>query len=208
MSNPKRLGFFIIVFLAGFSLLLLLFFLIWMLLGREAVPAGYLAAVGAFSGVTSTVAILVGGFMAFRQLSEVANSRHLAVSDKLFEELNSDENIAARRWVFQDLPDDPSQGIVSLTPEGQAAVKRVLNSLDRVAFLTQAGWVPENLVMPWMHPMIAKSWEKLGPYIRYEQARRHEPYYYEKVCSLAERCHQWRIEHLEDVKINWVKDAL
>lgn len=208
MFYSKRLLFFIALFITGFTVLLLLFYLVWIILGREALPAGFLAAVGAFSGVTSTVAILVGGFMAFRQLAEVANSRHLAVSDKLFEELNSDENIAARRWVFQNLPDDPSLGMESLTPEGQVAVKRVLNSLDRVAFLTQAGWVPENLVMPWMHPMIAKSWEKLGPYIQYERTHRNEPYYYEKVDDLAKRCHQWRIAHLEDVRINWVKDAL
>jgi hypothetical protein len=208
MSPSKRLLFFIIVCIAVFFFLLVLYYLAWLILGREAVPEGYLVAIGVLSSATSTVAFLVGGFMAFRQLAEVANSRHLAVSDKLFEELNSDENIAARRWVFQNLPDDPSQGIKSLTPEGQVAVKRVLNSLDRVAFLTQAGWIPEELIMPWMHPMIAKSWEKLGPYVRYEQARRNEPYYYEKVCYLAERCHQWRIKNLDDVKIHWLEDAL
>jgi hypothetical protein len=56
--------------------------------------------------------------------------------------------------------------------------------------------------------MIAKSWAKLGPYVEYERGRRNEPYYYEKVGGLAERCRQWRVEHLEDAKINWVKDAL
>jgi hypothetical protein len=206
--TAKRLLFFILGFILVLSALLLLLYIYWNLLVGTGVSMEFLAAVGTLSGATSTVAILVGGFMAFRQLSEVANSRHLAVSDKLFEEMNSDENIAARRWVFQNLPDDPAEGIGSLTPESQAAVKRVLNSLDRVAFLTQSGWIPENLIMPWMHPVIAKSWDKLGPYISYEQARRNEPYYYEKVVDLAERCHQWRVRHLEDVKITWLKDAL
>jgi hypothetical protein len=163
---------------------------------------------GALAGIASATAILVGGYVAFRQLAEVANSRHLDVANRLFEELNSAENIAARRWVFQNLPDDPQVGLQALTPEGQEAVKRVLNSLDHVAFLTQAGWIPPDLVMPWMHPMIAKSWEKLKPYVEYERKRRNEPYYYERIDSLAAHCHAWRLEHLEETQVKWVQDAL
>ena len=116
--------------------------------------------------------------------------------------------MAARRWVFQNLPADPQEGIRSLTPEGQEAVKQVLNSLDRVAFLTQAGWIPEDLIMPWMHPMIAKSWDKLEPYVEYEKQRRNEPYYYAHANELAVRCRAWREKHLEDAQVKWVKDAL
>jgi len=116
--------------------------------------------------------------------------------------------MAARRWVFQNLPADPQEGIRSLTPEGQEAVKQVLNSLDRVAFLTQAGWIPEDLIMPWMHPMIAKSWDKLEPYVEHEKQRRNEPYYYKHASELAARCRAWREKHLEDAQVKWVKDAL
>jgi len=35
--------------------------------------------------------------------------RHMEVADRLFAELNSPENIRARRWVFLHLPDDPSK---------------------------------------------------------------------------------------------------
>ena len=50
-----------------------------------------------------------------------------------------------------------------MTPEGQAAVKRVLNSLDHIAFLTQAGWIPEAMIMPWINPMIVKAWASWRP---------------------------------------------
>lgn len=208
MSSMRRFLFFVVMFTLAFLTLLLSLFLVWRILTGMAIAPEFLAAVGALAGIASATAILVGGFVAFRQLAEVANSRHLGVADRLFEELNSAENIAARRWVFQNLPDDPQTGLHSLTPEGQAAVKCVLNSLDHVAFLTQAGWIPPNLVMPWMHPMIAKSWAKLKPYVEYERARRNEPYYYERVDGLAAQCQAWRQEHLKEVQVKWVQDAL
>ena len=47
--------------------------------------------------------------LAVHQLSEAASNRHLAVADRLFEELNSPENIEARRWIFHNLPHDPGR---------------------------------------------------------------------------------------------------
>lgn len=208
MSSLRRLVFFVIIFALAFLILLFSLFLVWRILTGVAIAPEFLATVGALAGIASATAILVGGFVAFRQLAEVANSRHLGVADRLFDELNSSDNINARRWVFQNLPDDPQVGLQSLTPEGQEAVKRVLNSLDHVAFLTQAGWIPPDLVMPWMHPMIAKSWEKLKPYVVYERKRRNEPYYYERIDDLAAHCHAWRLEHLQETQVKWIKDAL
>ena len=152
--------------------------------------------------------MLGAAFVASRELSELASARHLEVADKLFSELNSAENIAARRWVYQNLPDDPVEGIRTMTPEGQAAVKKVLNSLDRVAFLTQSGWIPDEVVMPWMNPMIVKSWAKLGPYVEYESQRRNEPDYYQIARLLAQRCIRWREQNLADANAKWLSDAL
>lgn len=208
MSQTRRLFFFLFVFVLGYLILLFGLYLVWVLLVGINTPNDFLVLVGALASISSSAAIIAGGYFAFLQLGEIANSRHLEVADRLFEELNSAENIAARRWVFQNLPDDPQVGLQSLTPEGQEAVKRVLNSLDHVAFLTQAGWIPPELVMPWMHPMIAKSWAKLRPYVEYERTRRNEPYYYERVDGLAAHCHAWRQEHLQETQVKWVQDAL
>jgi hypothetical protein len=208
MSQTRRLVFFFLVFILGYFLLLFGLYLVWVLLTGVGVPNAFLVEIGSLAAISSSAAIIAGGYIAFRQLGEIANSRHLDVADRLFEELNSSENIVARRWIFQNLPDDPQVGLPSITPEGQEAVKRVLNSLDHVAFLTQAGWIPPDLVMPWMHPMIAKSWEKLKPYVEYERKRRNEPYYYERNDELAAHCHAWRLEHLEEIKVKWVQDAL
>jgi hypothetical protein len=192
----------------GFSLWVGGIFIIWLILRSVGISNNLWVMVEALSSAVTAAAILSAGFVAYRELSEAASSRHMNVADRLFEELNSPENIAARRWVFQNLHEDPEGGIKLLNEEGRAAVKKVLNSLDHVAFLTQAGWIPDEIIMPWMHPMIAKSWEKLEPYINYERQRRNEPYYYKYAGELAVRCRIWQEKNMPDWKIVWIEDAL
>lgn len=162
----------------------------------------------AISTAVGAAAVFGAGYIAYQELSEVANTRYMDIADRLFGELNLPENVEARRHIFQNLKEDPEQGIKHLKTEDQDAMKKVLNSLDRVAFLTREGWIPDELIMPWMHPMIAKSWEKLEPYVLYERERRNEPYYYEHAGQLAERCRKWRAKHLAETDTKWVDNAL
>lgn len=199
---------FVVITALGFFLWVGGLLVIWLLLRAAGISTDFWAMIGALSTAVAAAAVLGAGFVAYRELSEVASSRHMDVANRLFEELNSLENIEARRWVFQNLPENPIEGLRSMDAEGRAAMKKVLNSLDHVAFLTQAGWIPEELVMPWMHPMIAKSWEKLEPYVKHERMRRNEPYYYQYAGELAERCRTWRTKHLADSKVTWVEEAL
>ncbi len=198
----------LVVTAAGFILWIGALLFAWLLLRLAGFSTSFWAMTEALSTAVAAAAFLGAGVVAYRELTEVASSRHMEVADRLFEELNSPENIEARRWIFKNLPEDPEEGIRTITPEGQAAVKRVLNSLDRVAFLTQAGWIPEEIIMPWMSPMIVKAWAKLGPYVEYESRRRHEPDYYEQARELAERCQAWRSKHVPDAQITWLEDAL
>ena len=192
----------------GFILWMVVLFLLWLVLNNLGFEADFWDMMASLSTALAAAAFLGAGYIAYRELAEISSSRHMDVADRIFQELNSPENIEARRRVYQNLPDDPQQGISSLSANDQAAVKKVLNTLDRVAFLTQAGWIPEDLVMPWMHPMIAKSWEKLESYVQFEVLRRNEPYYYEHARDLAERCRIWRQENLADVEVKWVEKAL
>ena len=206
----ERLTLIVILAITGIGFVIWLsgLLLVWLFLRAVGLSTSFWLMTEALSTAVAAAAVLGAGFVAYRELAEVASSRYMEVADRLFNELNSPENIEARRWIFQDLPDDPQEGMRSLTPEGQAFVKRTLNSLDRVAFLTQAGWIPEEMVMPWMNPMIAKAWIKLKPYVDYESRRRNEPDYYEHARRLAERCLSWRAKNLPDAKTTWVHDAL
>ena len=180
----------------------------WLLLQAVGIPTDLWTMMLALSTTVAAAAVFGTAVLAYRELRELASGRHMQVADRLFAELNSLENIEARRWVFQQLPSDPKEGIRSLLPEQRETVKRVLNSLDRVAFLTQSGWIPEDMVMPWMNPMIVKAWTKLEPYVNYESQRRHEPDYYHHARALAERCCAWRAENLPEAEITWIEDAL
>jgi hypothetical protein len=195
----SALGFIVwVVLLAGF----------WWFLRLWGVAPDLWSMIEALSTALAAAAVVSAGFVAYRELSEISNTRSLEVIDRLFDELNSTENIDARRWVFQNLPTDPEAGIPTLSTEERQKIKQVLNSLDRVAFLTQPGWIDEALVMPWMNPMVVKAWSKLEPYVDYERQRRKEPDYYQSARQLALRCQAWRKEHLPEAEITWVEDAL
>ena len=128
--------------IAGFIALFGAIVCAWLLLLALGIPSNLWDMTQAVSTTVAAAAVFGAGFVAYRELSELAQSRHIQIADSLFAELNSPQNIEARRWIYQHLPPDPQRGIPSLTPEERDTVKRVLNSLDRVAFLTQSGWIP------------------------------------------------------------------
>lgn len=207
-SAERTLAVIVGVIAIGGALWLFVVFGLWLLLRAAGVLIDFWVMGAGLSSAVATVGILATGFAAYRTLSEMSSSRHMEVADRLFRHLNSPEEVEARRWIFQNLPADPGEGLKSLSLEGRRAVKRVLNSLDRVAFLTQAGWIPEEILMPWMNPMIVKAWTKLEAYVEYESKRRNEPDYYQHARRLANRCVEWRAKRLPDARTTWVDDAL
>ena len=128
----------------GLALGLLMILSLWGVLHVRGATSSFWAMTEALATAVTAATVIGAGLLAYRELDEASNSRHLAVADRLFEELNAPENVAARRWIFQHLPPDPVTGQTELTDQDRDTVKRVLNSLDRVAFLTQRGWIPRR----------------------------------------------------------------
>lgn len=207
-ADRKTLLISLAITLVSFPLWVGLVLLAWGLLWLLGVPTDPWAMLSALSAAVAAAIVLGAGYFAYRELGEVTSSRHMEVADRLFSELNSKQNIEARRWIIQNLPDDPEQGMQSLSAEGRGHIKQVLNSLDRVAFLTQPNWIPEEMIMPWMSIMVVKAWTRLEPYVEYERARRHEPDYYRYAQRAAERCIAWRKQAEPTAEITWVLDAL
>ena len=170
LKKPHRSNLFIIVILTALGFLFWIGgpFIFWLILKFLGAVIDFWAMVESLSTAVAAAAGLSAGFIAYRELRAQDISRYIEVADRLYNELNSQENITARRWVFQNLSPDPKAGLRDMTDQGRDAIKQVLNSLDRVAFLTRDGWIPEEMVMPWMNPMIVKAWSKLGPYVEYE----------------------------------------
>ena len=207
-SGRRVLGFMLLLTAGGFAVGMIALLVLWAILRLLGFEMDFWAMTEAIATAVTAATVLGGGILAYRELSEVSTTRHMEVADRLFEELNDPAHVAARRWIFQNLPDDPAAGLPGLSTEGRDRVKRVLNSLDRVAFLTQAGWIPDEMIMPWMNPMVVKVWTKLGPYVEYESRRREEPDYYSQVRDLATRCQAWRASHTANRELKWVQDAL
>ena len=204
-SGMKTLGVFIVVTLVVFLLWVSGISLIWRLIGSFALSDNLFVAVEALSTALAVATVFGAGYFAIQELSEASKTRYMEIADKLFNELNSEENINARKIVYQLGSYDPSVG---LSQDKRDAIKKVLNSLDRVAFLTQNGWIPDEVIMPWMHPMIAKSWDKLKPYVIFQRNERRESYYYEHASKLADRCFAWRKKNSIKNEVNYINDEI
>jgi len=192
----------------GFILWLAFTFLLYEALIRLGFNSDFWPMLTALSTAIAAGTILSSAFLVYRELKDNEISRSLEVADRLFEELNSPENIAARRYVYLELPADPQVGLAQLDEAGREQVKRVLNMLDRISFLALGELIDEERVMPWINPVIAKSWEKLGPYVRYERQRRGEDDYYLLAERFGEYCLVWRMEQRGKAATQWVDKGL
>jgi hypothetical protein len=199
------------------------FFILWMVLVALGWLLFRLAGVdpdfwGSLEGLASsaTLATVVGGgFVALAQLAESVDSRereivalNMDTYNSIFERMMSEENIAARRWIYENLPPDPAAGLSGLSEEGRRHVKLVLNSFDHLGFLIQQDWLTGDEIIAWVSPFVVKTWAKLEAYVDHEAARREEPDYYEAVRDLARRCKQWREAHGLPTEPTWVQDAM
>jgi hypothetical protein len=206
-SGGRVIGVMLLLTAGGFVLGMVALCVLWAALYLLGFSPDFWVMTEALATAVAAAAVLGGVILAYRELSEASTTRHIEVADRLFDELNDPASVAARRHVFRKLPADPAAGSTLLTEQDRDAIKHVLNSLDRVAFLTQAGWIPEDMVMPWMSPMILKSWIKLQPWVDYEAGRRQEPEYYRQVRALGERCLAWRKAHGMRTDVTWVENA-
>lgn len=188
-------------------------YLFWKLTGPTDLNPDMWSALEALATAAAFSVAVGGGLMVLAQLTEAVDSRNLTIFNDVFERLASDRNIDARRWIYQNLPDNPGQGLASLSEEGRQNVKHVLNSFDHLGFLIQQDWVSgeaEDAIVGWVSPFVVKTWQKLEPYVNYEvEHRPEEPDYYEAVRHLAEKCSMYRKALLRrDPTVTWRDDAL
>jgi hypothetical protein len=197
----------LIVFLIVFVVIVLVVVPIWAGLFFLGFSSDFWIIISSVATLVAAAAVFGAGYIAYGELSEISQSRYLDVADQLFDALNSEESIVARRWIFQNLGDDLDFEDENF-PEARKYIKHTLNTLDRVAFVTKFGDVSDDEIMPWMHPMIVKSWAKLQAFVLAERERRNEPLYYKEAEELAMRTIEWCKKNEISTKIFWVDLAL
>ncbi len=204
-KHPLFFAFFI------FTIVLILsfvgIFLFWGYLNLYGLSANFWVVLSSISTLIATAAVFGAGYIAYSELSEISQSRYLDVTDRLFKALNSEESILARRWIFQNLSDSLDYSEIN-SSDAQKHIKHTLNTLDRIAFITKFGFVSYDEIMPWMHPMIVKSWMKLKPIVLAERERRNEPLYYKEAEKLAIRTIEWCKSNNVSTDITWITQAL
>jgi hypothetical protein len=209
LSGRRMVPVIILSTVIGFFIWLSCLLVLWLVLNSMGLQVDYWAMTEALSAAVTVAAVIGGGIIAYRELTEAASDRHVQIADALFSELNSQENINARRWIYQQLPKVPAEGGLDTLPtDGHEHVKRTLNCLDHVAFLTEHEWIPEETIMPWMNPMIVKSWNWLGPWVDHESEIRNEPDFYKSARQLAKRSIEWRRKEMPGIEShNLARDA-
>lgn len=208
MSTAQVVGLAAGISAGAFVILIILTMIVWGILQIAGVRFSLWDMLEAVSTAAAVAQVFGGGIVALVQLTESVDNRNLGIYNDVFDKMMSEDNIEARRHIYQQLPAFTPQGMSSLSADDRHAVKRVLNSFDHLGFLVQQDWVTAEPVIHWVSPMVVKVWDKLGPYVDHEAQRRREPDYYEAARMLAKVCQEWRRTHVPDSAIVWEKDAL
>jgi hypothetical protein len=166
----------------------------------------------------ATLAVALGaGIILLIELAETADSRNLEIYRDIYERLMSDEQIDARRFIYQELPepnpDEPQVVIdaVMASDKARYQVKKVLNLIDYFGFLIDQDWVTADEIIGWLSPVVVKVWAKIGPVVVYEREQRpEEPDYYEAATKLADKCRSWRQNNYPEAekKVSFVPHRL
>ena len=78
---------FFLIMIVGFFVWVGGQFLFWLFLQVIGIPTNLWSMIEALSTAIAAAAVFSAGFIAYRELSEIADSRHIDIADKLFEEL-------------------------------------------------------------------------------------------------------------------------
>lgn len=175
---------------------------VWMLLSQAIVNVLSLSAMewANLTALTSaaTLAVALGaGVIVLIELAGAADSRNLEIYRDIYEKFMSDDQISARRFIYQGLPEPlEDQDAIRAVLENEKAreqVKKVLNMIDYFGFLVEQDWVTSDEVVGWLSPVVVKVWAKIGPVVEYERLQRpEEPDYYEAATNLVAKCRTWR----------------
>lgn len=147
--------------------------------------------------LVATSSLIGGALFTLVEYHRARDERRLGMYNDVFRQLMSDEQVNARRWVYQNVTDHVVSSrsvyesfLSELDEHSHNSIKLVLNTLDYLGFLVARGWLEDKRVLLWLHPLVSKSWSRLRPLVEVERNRRQEPSFYQHCDHLALRCDQ------------------
>jgi hypothetical protein len=120
--------------------------------------------VGIINSLASLAAAL-GLFFVAWQTREATKARKLEAFVEISRDLGSDESRELREFIYNELPQNPTE----FSKDTLAKVESLCASFERTSLLVNSGLADKELLLRMYGEAIAKSWDKLSPYI--ESAR-------------------------------------
>lgn len=115
----------------------------------------------------STGVILLGVPIAIYNLRVISRTHHLQSLSKFMDDLSSTE--VERLYLYRDF--DRKSDYDSLDKESGAKVKKVINSLNRIAMLIENKLLSPESVLSISHTVIIRCFYMLEPYILYQEEK-------------------------------------
>lgn len=170
-----------------------LWLLTLLIFGRPTSRSDFWAMAEGLSAAMAFAAVVGGGLVALSQIVESVDNRNLEVFDRIFMRWMSEEQLAARRYIYQYLPDDPAEWYETCTSEDREKVRLILNAFDYLGFLISQHWITDESIAIWVNPIVVRVWSKVGHYVEYDKRIRGKGEdYYENAVWLAQKCLAWR----------------
>ncbi len=158
---------------------------------------------GSFTSAVAFAFAFGTGIIALVEFGQAVDSRNLDIYRDIYQKLMSEEQIEARRTIY-NLPEytDRQARIKAIYADDDAkkAIKDVLNLFDYFGFIVAQDWVTADEIIGWLSPVVVKVWERIEPAVTHEREQRpEEPDYYISAVELASRCQAWRGRHYRDL---------
>lgn len=148
--------------------------------------------IAAISQLAGSIAVVIALLYAWLQIRAIRQEMLLSAMWEIFRELDSDETRSARRFVYRNrtkykvLTDSDPEKFAQLPDEVRNNAYRVSNTLDRIGYVVHQGLIPPKLLLDGYHPIIARCWLVLEPFVYCVRAiRKQENYqqYFEYLAS-------------------------
>ena len=117
-------------------------------------------------GLAASIGLFAAAFAAwaaYKQLVELVRTRKLEALSRVFDLISSVEARRARRFVMHELASPPD----SITPRERDAIEQIAVDFERIGSLVRLGLVPQAELLAHHAPVIARTWQRLEPYLEY-----------------------------------------
>lgn len=120
------------------------------------------------STAIASVVVIITLILSYRGLKETVRSRSLDALRETFQNLTAEDMSVSRRYVLTK--DLPMPGKVSA--EAYEHMHKVWVAYDNLGIMIHNKLLPREIALSMFHDSIIKCWQKLEPYIQYEEFKR------------------------------------